>query len=160
MKKYFLIITLIFCNYKSFSQTAQFSDGVYLDFKTLNERMPAYDDHLIIKKNKKFSGTNDYFFLSDNKKLNKKFLDKKVYACVTKDSLFINCQLQNLNQNYSLVITKGNFLVFCCAKSIYRIEGHRDIDIGKQRILYVLSLSTGRIKVLDEDYINLLNKAL
>ncbi len=106
------------------------------------------------------SGGNDYRLADIGDSLEKKVLKREVYAFVQNDSLFLNCVHHELGPWYSLVLNRGEFLVFRAAMTGHQAAGYAvlggaiggAIAAGK-RYLYILSMKTGNSRELTAEYL-------
>ena len=169
MKNLKLTIILFLFAINVLAQIDKFHDGIYLNFDQLKKQLPAYSAYLkIIQRtsNDKFwNGGNEYKFESNIDSIDKDYIRTKIFAIAKNDSLFLNCIYFKLGYQYSLVLTKGNFLAFktILSKSngnyaplLFGAAGAVIASTSKkakERIIYVLSLRTGNAKPLTKEYI-------
>ena len=165
-----LLLTCITIN--CFPQTQKLPSGVYLNLEQLKNRTPAFDANLQVTRRTEgdigFNGGNDYEIKSDIDSINKKFIKKTIYAYVKNDSLFINCIHHKLSTWYALCITQGTFIAFKGSMSNEKAGsevapyavffgaiggGIAGANAAKKRFLYVLSLRTGKAKLLKKEYL-------
>ena len=166
MKLFYLLSS--FCLFSIHDLDAQiipeFPDGIYLTLDQLKNKTPAYTTKLrVIKRNSGdafWGGGNDFKLESDIDTLKPRFFRNKIYAYVTNDSIFLNCEKIGLQKFYSLCLTRGNFLAFkaCMETSeaaTYAVLGGALLmaSLSNIRYLYVLSLRTGNTRKLDKDYV-------
>ena len=106
MKIITLIAALLF-TVNAYCQT-DFPDGVYLFLEQLRNRTPAFNTNLHVTNNAEIN----YRLESEVDSLDKKFIRRKIFAYVKKDTLFINGFLQDIEMDYAMALTKGNFIAF------------------------------------------------
>lgn len=148
MKNSVLLFILIFGGNILFAQGTKFPDGVYMNIEQLRSMSPEFNaDFKIYKKHFAdilITGGNDYVLLSDSNSYHKKLIRKKIFAYVKSDSVLINCFRLKTQKDYALVLSNGNFLVFNQFAQI----------LGSNRYWYVLSLRTGNLKPLTQEYLS------
>lgn len=169
MKIRFLIIVLTSFAIDAYSQMGKFPDGVYLNLEQLKNQTPAYNVNLKViqrtSSDKFWNGGNDYNFESNFDSIDKDYIRIQIFAYVKNDSFFINCRNYKLGNNYSHILTNGNFLAFKTIL-IKGKSGNAALYLGgvgaiidqernksKDRLIYVLSLRTGHTKPLTKDYL-------
>ena len=147
--------------------------GIYMNIEDLKARRPAMKAKLQVSRRSggdaAMSEGGDYKITDLGDSLAKKFLKREVFAYVSNDSLFLNCERQQLGPWYSLVMNRGEFLVFSTAKSYNgaivtgamlggaiggavagAMAGASNAD---NRQYFILSLSTGNSRTLTKEYL-------
>jgi hypothetical protein len=161
--KLFLLILLLFAG-SSYAQVNKFPDGVYLTWEQLKNQKPAYNADLRPVErsgvNTLTNDRNDYYFESDIDSINKKYIKKKIYAYAKNNSVYLNCINYNLGSGYALALTCGGFLAFKASPTDDKIAGSTFIGgtaagekAYEKRVLYVLSLRTGNVRLLTKEYL-------
>ncbi len=153
--KIITLITALLFTVNAYCQT-DFPDGVYLFLEQLRNRTPAFNTNLHVTNNAEIN----YRLESEVDSLDKKFIRRKIFAYVKKDTLFINGFLQDIEMDYAMALTKGNFIAF---------YGRNTKDVGTtaavvggligtsivrlKQYFYVLSLRTGNVRRLTKEYL-------
>jgi hypothetical protein len=138
--------------------------GIYMNIEELKARRPAMEARLQVTRRSggdiAMMGGNDYRIQDPGDSLTKKLLKREVFAYMHNDSLFLNCAQQQLGPWYSLVVSRGEFLVFSAAMTADEAMSYGAlggaiggaIAAGK-RYLYILSLKTGTCRKLTKEYL-------
>ena len=162
MIKKILLILILFSSINSFGQSNNFPDGVYLNIVQFKNRAPAYNINLdVIKRTSGdifMMGGNDYKIKSKIDSINKSYINKKIFAYVKNDSVFLNCIQHKLQTWYALCNgSTGNYITFKACMSLYQASNiaMRGGGLGagvaaKKRYLYVLNLTNGAVDELNE----------
>lgn len=169
MKIRFFIILLLSSTIDVIAQMGKFPDGMYLNLEQLKNQNPAYNvDLKVIQKTSSYkfwNGGNDYYIESNIDSIDKDYIRIQVLAYAKNDSIFINCRNYQLGNEYSHILTTGNFLAF---KTILLKNKSTNLGLylggvgavidqdknkSKDRQIYVLSLRTGNAKPLTKDYL-------
>lgn len=155
------------------AQLAPLPQGIYLNLEDLKARRPTVQAKLQVSRRSggdaAMSEGGDYKITDLGDSLAKKFLKREMFAYVSNDSLFLNCERQQLGPWYSLVLNRGEFLVFSTAKSSNgaivtgamiggaiggavagAIAGASNAD---NRQYFILSMSTGNSRTLTKEYL-------
>ena len=156
-------LPLFFLSLSGFAQDQLFPDGIYTDLESLRNRYPALETRLQVTHRSKgdimMMGGNDYKLEDPTDSIGKKDIQKQVFAYVQGDSIFLNGTVHELPPHFCLCLTKGPFLVFEAGPTMDEgvAAGVMFGAIGSalsatSRYLYVLSLRTGNVRLLTEDY--------
>lgn len=150
--------------------------GIYRNLEELKARSPAKKANLQVTLRSgggmAFRGGSDYRISDPSDSLSKKFLDREVFAYVSNDSIFLNCERQELGPWYSLVLIRGEYLVFSTATAPEGAMGAAVMGgllcgaVGgaiagaaaggadpADRQHFILSLSTGNSRTLTKEYL-------
>ncbi len=160
----------------AYGQLDALPPGIYMNLQELKARNPAKKAILQVKLRSgggmAFRGGSDYRISDPSDSLSKKFLNREVFAYVSNDSLFLNCERQELGPWYSLVLIRGEYLVFSTAIAPDGAMGAAVMGgllggavggaiagaaAGKadpaDRQHFILSLSTGNSRTLTKEYL-------
>lgn len=150
--------------------------GIYMNLQELKAKSPAKKAKLQVTLRSgggmAFRGGSDFRISDPSDSLSKKFLNREVFAYVSNDSLFLNCERQELGPWYSLVLIRGEYLVFSTAiapdgamgaavmggllggavgGAIAGAAAGRADPADRQH--FILSLSTGNSRTLTKEYL-------
>ncbi|HNR18539.1 MAG TPA: hypothetical protein PKN75_00655 [Bacteroidia bacterium] len=99
-----------------FGQQSEFPKGGYATFEELREQKPSVDFDFIVRKRDTLeirnNRGNDYELLSTSGSISKAFIKKRIFAVSTGDSLFINCNRNDLQKGYAYAFLEGKYVVF------------------------------------------------
>ena len=158
------------------AQLAPLPQGIYMNLEELKARSPAKKAKLQVTLRSgggmAFRGGSDYRISDPSDSLSKKFLDREGFPYVSSDSLFLNCARQEVGHWYSLVLIRGEYLVFSTdqdpegAMGAAVVGGLLGGAIGgaiagaaagradpADRQHFILSLSTGNSRTLTKEYL-------
>jgi hypothetical protein len=166
MMKHTILLFLLLCIRQGLHAqlTPEFPDGIYLSVEQLKSKTPEFAAKLKITKRTPgdvfWGGGNDFKLESENDSIKPRYIRNKIFAYATNDSIFLNCERNELQRMFALCITRGNFLAFRAGMSSQDAVGYGAIggallsaSLANVRYLYVLSLRTGNARKLDGDYI-------
>jgi hypothetical protein len=154
----FLLLSL-----SGIAQDHFFPDGIYLNIDQLRNRYPAIEAQLRITQRTHgdimMMGGNDYKLEPVTDTVDKHFIQKKVFAYVHGDSILLNGNFHQLPPFFALCLTDGAFLVFKAGESTD--QANTALMFGAiggaisamSRYLYVLSLRTGNVRFLTQEYV-------
>ncbi len=159
------IIGLVAC---TCAQDDPLPSGIYMDLEELRSRRPSVKVRLQVDRrsdgNVAMSGGNDHKITDPTDSLPKKFLKRDVFAYVSNDSLFLNCERQELGPWYSFVVSRGEFLVFSSPEA--GNSGTTAAILGgaiggaiagatykPSRPYFIMSMRTGTSRTLTKEYL-------
>ncbi|MBK9737485.1 MAG: hypothetical protein IPO92_22045 [Saprospiraceae bacterium] len=157
MRSNIFAILLILFSFTAFSQMNPFPNGVYLSLDQLRNQKPAFDVDL--KKTMRSSGDkfliggNDIKFESEIDSLDEKYIKKKVFAYVKKDTIYMNGLPHKMGVWFGQAVTSGNFIVFSGSGSSVLFGAIGAGLAATSSDFHVLSLRSGNVRKLSKEYV-------